>query len=117
MLAGLGGGLAAIADEAGTVSVIRFSDGVTVRRIAYAAPLAAPPLILEAISNRGVRVWPQGDAPESPSDLWRCRFVGGDIASSLAMSFILAHIANEGVGVIGCEALISFDGVPGFVNT
>jgi hypothetical protein len=43
------GGLAAVADEAGAVTVLRLSDGVTLRRIAHGVALATAPLLLPSL--------------------------------------------------------------------
>ncbi len=45
----LSGGLAAVADEAGAVTVLRLSDGVTLRRIAHGVALATAPLLLPGL--------------------------------------------------------------------
>ena len=47
--AALGGGLLAVADDGGSLTVIRISDGHTVRRIAHGAPAMAPPLLLPGV--------------------------------------------------------------------
>ncbi len=46
---GLGGGLVAIADDTGGITVIRLADGQTVRRIAHGAPAITPPLLLPGV--------------------------------------------------------------------
>ena len=47
--AALGSGLFAVADDGGSLTVIRLSDGKTVRRIAHGAPAMAPPLLLPGV--------------------------------------------------------------------
>jgi len=74
-------------------------------------------LDLSMITNRGLKVWPQG-APETfCTDHWRCRFQLEDSAPPLDQSLIfelLARIDKLGFDVIKTEHLYYFDGEPGF---
>ena len=69
------------------------------------------------ITNRGIKVWPNG-APETFCvDHWRCRFMIGnsrdrtDHASIVAM---LGKIAAAGFDFIKVENLYTFDGEAGY---
>ena len=72
---------------------------------------------LSMITNRGVKVWPEG-APETfCTDHWRCRFVAATASGAVAQRDIvnlLAALTDAGVDVIKTENLCTFDGVKGF---
>jgi len=72
---------------------------------------------LTMISNRGVKVWPDGHKETFCSDHWRCRFLpesdGGKVAHAQVVS-LLGRIANEGYDFIKTEGLYTFDGERGF---
>ncbi|MBS1859185.1 MAG: NADP-dependent isocitrate dehydrogenase [Acidobacteria bacterium] len=70
---------------------------------------------LTMITNRGVKVWPQG-APETfCTDHWRCRFTAreGETAHRDLVD-LLDRAATAGFDFIKTENLCTFDGVPGF---
>lgn len=72
-------------------------------------------LALSMITNRGVKVWPQG-APETfCTDHWRCRFTArnGETAHRDVVE-LLHRAASAGLDFIKTEHLCTFDGVPGF---
>jgi len=78
--------------------------------------VAGTQLKLKMITNRGVKVWPDGFPETYCTDHWRCRFIAaksdpvtpGDLTS-------LAHRAVEaGLDVIKTENLYNFDGEPGY---
>ena len=74
-------------------------------------------LKLTMISNRGVKVWPEGHAETFCSDHWRCRFRGenGDNAvSHTQVISLLTRIAGAGYDFIKTEGLYTFDGERGF---
>jgi len=74
-------------------------------------------LDLSMITNRGLKVWPQG-APETfCTDHWRCRFQLADNEPALEQQRIfelLSRIGTLGYDVIKTEHLYYFDGEPGF---
>jgi len=79
--------------------------------------LSGEGLNLTMISNRGVKVWPEGHAETFCSDHWRCRFrgEGGDSAVSHAQVIsLLNRIAGAGYDFIKTEGLYTFDGERGF---
>lgn len=79
--------------------------------------LSGEGLKLTMISNRGVKVWPEGHAETFCSDHWRCRFRGenGDNAVSHAQVIsLLSRIADAGYDFIKTEGLYTFDGERGF---
>ncbi len=74
-------------------------------------------LKLTMISNRGVKVWPEGHKETFCSDHWRCRFrgEGGDSPVSHAQVIsLLNRIAGAGYDFIKTEGLYMFDGERGF---
>ena len=72
-------------------------------------------LPLEMITNRGVRVWPQGLPETFCTDHWRCRFrPEGGSASWADVLALLGRLSDAGFEVIKLENLYTFDGRPGF---
>ena len=75
-------------------------------------------LKLTMISNRGVKVWPEGHAETFCSDHWRCRFrsdsgVDGAVSHAQVIS-LLSRVAGAGYDFIKTEGLYTFDGERGF---
>ncbi|HET9392865.1 MAG TPA: NADP-dependent isocitrate dehydrogenase [Candidatus Rubrimentiphilum sp.] len=68
---------------------------------------------LTVISNRGTKVWPNGNPDTFWSDHWSCRFEG-DGFSNRAVAEILAAMGGAGFDVIKTEGLYTFDGSRGF---
>ena len=72
---------------------------------------------LTMISNRGVKVWPDGHRETFCSDHWRCRFLpeaeNGKVAHAQIVS-LLDRIAGAGYDFIKTEGLYTFDGQRGF---
>ncbi|MEM6394181.1 MAG: NADP-dependent isocitrate dehydrogenase, partial [Planctomycetota bacterium] len=78
-------------------------------------------LKLQMITNRGVKVWPQGMPETFCTDHWRCRFVGADDLTHPTASVTplqIVHLqqaaAEHGLDFIKTEHLCTFDGTPGF---
>jgi len=78
--------------------------------------LETPEIFLKMITNRGIKVWPEGFEETFCTDHWRCRF-----KSSEGYSFSKAKIAdllikaNElGIDTIKTENLYAFDGIPSY---
>ena len=73
-------------------------------------------LTLQMITNRGVKVWPNGHPETFCTDHWRCRFIGwsdrrltnGDVVA------LLQQLAAAGVDFVKTEQLYTFDGQPGY---
>lgn len=77
--------------------------------------LAAPALPLQLITNRGVKVWPQGFPETFCVDHWRCRFSA--TAGLLDFKEVLAlqeRLHTQGFDVVKTENLYTFDGSPGY---
>ncbi|MGE0039956.1 MAG: NADP-dependent isocitrate dehydrogenase [Vicinamibacterales bacterium] len=80
-------------------------------------PLAGPAFALQMITNRGVKVWPEGHPETFCTDHWRCRFVIGPAASVVTLkdvTALLGRLAEGRVEFIKTEHLYTFDGEPGF---
>jgi isocitrate dehydrogenase len=73
-------------------------------------------LKLTMISNRGVAVWPSGQAETFCSDHWRCRFMadGGETVTPRQTIALLGRIAEANFDAIKTENLYTFDGKIGF---
>ena len=79
--------------------------------------LSGEGLKLTMISNRGVKVWPEGHKETFCSDHWRCRFrgEGGDsVVSHAQVISLLNRVADAGYDFIKTEGLYMFDGERGF---
>ncbi|HSS21993.1 MAG TPA: NADP-dependent isocitrate dehydrogenase [Pyrinomonadaceae bacterium] len=71
---------------------------------------------LSMMSNRGVKVWPDGHAETFCSDHWRCRFLsdsGGEVSHPQVVS-LLQRFADAGFDFIKTENLYNFDGERGY---
>ncbi|TZF87048.1 NADP-dependent isocitrate dehydrogenase [Cognatilysobacter lacus] len=77
--------------------------------------LAGPQFRLALITNRGVKVYPQGQRQTTRTDHWRCRFVAADHAlRPAAICALLLRIAEAGFEPIKTENLYTFDGERGY---
>lgn len=74
------------------------------------------PLRLRVITNRGVKVWPDGLPETFCTDHWRCRFLAeeGDHVQPRQVVDLLMAVTEAGFDNIKTENLYLFDGVPGF---
>ena len=71
---------------------------------------------LTMITNRGVKVWPNGFEETFCTDHWRCRYETTDempVSKDMIPSLLLKAI-EENLDVIKTENLYEFDGVRGF---
>lgn len=73
---------------------------------------------LKMITNRGVKVYPEGHSETFCVDHWRCRFVSkdgpGNPISKMQLMNVLSIINAEGLDFIKTENLYSFDGILGY---
>jgi isocitrate dehydrogenase len=74
-------------------------------------------LKLQMITNRGVKVWPNG-APETfCTDHWRARFMdanGDGAVTHPEIIDLMRRVTGGGLDVVKSEALCTFDGEPGY---
>jgi len=79
-------------------------------------PVTLDKVKLSMITNRGIKVWPEGFEETFCTDHWRCRFKHAD-GLNLSKDDIIALLQKAngaGIDVIKTENLYHFDGVPGF---
>jgi isocitrate dehydrogenase len=71
---------------------------------------------LTMITNRGIKVWPQGLPETFRTDHWRCRFMAkaGKQFNKAMVVELLRRLTQQGVDFIKTEQLYTFDGAPGF---
>lgn len=72
---------------------------------------------LQMITNRGVKVWPEGFPETFCTDHWRCRFLQKPDSSGLHYADIirlLSNIAADKLDIIKTENLCTFNGIAGF---
>ena len=71
---------------------------------------------LSMITNRGIKVWPDGFSETFCTDHWRCRFKpneGAEISKSSIID-LLQNAINEKIDTIKTENLYSFNGKAGY---
>ncbi|MCC7342626.1 MAG: NADP-dependent isocitrate dehydrogenase [Bryobacterales bacterium] len=73
-------------------------------------------LVLKMISNRGVKVYPDGFPETFCTDHWRCRFFAenGGPVSYAQIAALMARFASSGLDFIKTENLCTFDGEIGY---
>lgn len=72
-------------------------------------------LTLHIMSNRGVKVWPNGNPETFCSDQWRLRFMRADAEIDHGhITDQMASLNHAGLDFVKVENLHTFDGVPGF---
>ncbi|WP_337045297.1 NADP-dependent isocitrate dehydrogenase [Emticicia sp. 17c] len=71
---------------------------------------------LSMITNRGIKVWPDGFKETFCTDHWRCRFkpVEGATISKNNIIEILTNALGENIDTIKTENLYAFDGKPAY---
>ncbi|MDZ7802030.1 MAG: NADP-dependent isocitrate dehydrogenase [Trueperaceae bacterium] len=76
----------------------------------------AGPFTLRAVTNRGLKVWPDAPPHAFVTDHWRARFVTPDGSSVPAgeVTALLTRLVDAGLDVIKTENLYAFDGAPGY---
>lgn len=73
-------------------------------------------IALTMITNRGVKVWPEGFEETFCTDHWRCRFEvkNGKPAEKSSVLQLLSQALQEQIDVVKTENLYEFDGVKGY---
>lgn len=69
---------------------------------------------MQLITNRGVKVWPQGLPETFTTDHWRCRYMGTQKVTNRDVVELLGRLSEAGVEFIKTENLFTFDGEKGF---
>ncbi|MFN8584047.1 MAG: NADP-dependent isocitrate dehydrogenase [Dehalococcoidia bacterium] len=80
------------------------------------SPAGTAGLELAMITNRGVKVWPDGFPETFCTDHWRCRFMApsGAAVTHEQVVELLGRVSAAGFDFIKTESLCTFDGEPGF---
>lgn len=78
--------------------------------------LETPGVTLSMITNRGIKVWPEGFEETFCTDHWRCRFkpVNGHTISKKDIILLLEKAVENNLDTIKTENLYAFDGKPAF---
>ncbi|MEM1132290.1 MAG: NADP-dependent isocitrate dehydrogenase [Pseudomonadota bacterium] len=73
-------------------------------------------LQLKMVTNRGVKVWPDGNPATFCTDHWRCRFQPSrNVAlNKMMIAELLRRLATAGIDFVKTEQLYNFDGKPGY---
>jgi isocitrate dehydrogenase len=71
---------------------------------------------LTTISNRGIKVWPDGFPETMQTEHWQCRFLARDSETTTPaeLAALLGRAAEAGVDFIKTENLYTFDGERGY---
>ncbi|WP_038031876.1 NADP-dependent isocitrate dehydrogenase [Thermonema rossianum] len=69
---------------------------------------------LSMITNRGVKVWPNGFDETFCTDHWRCRFESAEPIAAAEVPALLQRALEAGIDVIKTENLYTFDGQRAF---
>jgi isocitrate dehydrogenase len=98
------------------VDVFVHWDGADAKNLAGELSKLNSDIKLTMITNRGVKVWPDGFDETFCTDHWRCRFEvsNGKPAERNSIPHLLAQAVDENIDVIKTENLYEFDGVKGF---
>jgi len=101
------------------VDVFIYHRGTLEQFFAKISHINVGPLRLKMITNRGVRVWPQGHPETFCIEQWRCRFTSDDgrTASQSDVIQILHAFDHVNMDVIKSEFLYTYDGKPGFSSS
>jgi isocitrate dehydrogenase len=76
--------------------------------------LAGPEFALKMVTNRGVKVYPDGLPETFCTDHWRCRFLGTGPVTHPHVTALLNRVAGAGLDFVKTEGLYTFDGVRGY---
>jgi isocitrate dehydrogenase len=80
---------------------------------AVAGKASGEGLNLQMISNRGVKVWPDGMPETFCTDSFRCRFMSEGTSHQNVLG-LLGRVLAQDLEIVKTEYLRKYDGVPGF---
>ena len=69
------------------------------------------------ITNRGIKVWPEGFKETFCTDHWRCRFKSTSIYKEISKASIVSLLMRAEelhIDVVKTENLYAFDGTPAY---
>ena len=81
---------------------------------AVVGKLAGDGLSLQMIDNRGVKVWPGGNAWTFCTDSFRCRYMSEGEATPGQVNSLLQRIVGAGIEIGATQMLRNFDGKAGY---
>ncbi|MEO1226761.1 MAG: NADP-dependent isocitrate dehydrogenase [Pseudomonadota bacterium] len=97
---------------------VEWTDGGADALAERLKPIVGNELQLNMITNRGVKVWPEGLAETFTTDHWRCRFMGNGATNGEVrhedLAGLIQRAAAAGIDFIKTENLCTFDGEPGY---
>ncbi len=93
---------------------VYFSRQGAIKELAAALSACERQFKLTLITNRGIKVWPEGFADTFCVDHWRCRFKANDKVTAQDIAWLLVALSDQGIDVIKTENLYEFDGKPGY---
>ena len=94
---------------------LQWQDGEAAELGEQLDKLSREHLALKVITNRGVKVWPNGLPETFCVDHWRCRFLSPDENVDFAELLALqTRLHDAGLDVVKTENLYNFDGVAGY---
>jgi isocitrate dehydrogenase len=97
------------------VDVFLAHNGTPDEIAAKLSNISSPALKLLIITNRGVKVWPDGMEETFLTDHYRLRFKATDkTATHSDIITLLSEVQKTGLDFIKIETLCSFDGKPGY---
>ncbi|MBP3953263.1 NADP-dependent isocitrate dehydrogenase [Bacillus suaedae] len=100
------------------VDIFLFNNELTPEEIGHKLEaIAGPEFKLAVITNRGVKVYPNGFPETFTTDHWRCRFQLSTEETSISNSEIislLGRVNEAGLDIIKTEHLYTFDGERGY---
>ena len=67
-----------------------------------------------AIDNRGVKVWPGGNAWTFCTDSFRCRYMSEGDATPGQINRLLERVVGAGIEIAATQMLRNFDGKAGY---
>jgi isocitrate dehydrogenase len=70
-------------------------------------------LEFQMMTNRGVKVYPDGSAETARADMWRCRYLGEQVTFDDILR-LLSQIHQAGIRINQVENLYTFDGERGY---
>lgn len=94
---------------------LQWQDGIPQKLGDKLIQFATSQLELKLITNRGVKVWPEGFPETYCVDHWRCRFM----SPTMQLSFeevlnVQSRLHEAGFDVVKTENLYNFNGEPGY---
>ncbi len=96
---------------------VHWAGGSPDELAAQLQPLGGNGLKLSMITNRGVKVWPEGLPETFCTDHWRCRFLAeaeGGTVDHRQIAALQQRAAEAAVDFVKTEHLCTFGGQPGF---